>query len=94
MKKLRFSRPSIREQCTGAAFDGQYSNLNCLEVLAKRIVEEAKGAPAKRSEIQSLVKWLLCTWDPAQRLELIVANDIQIGRLGVDVELMQGPWYA
>jgi len=36
---------------------------------------------------------LLCTWDPAHRLQL-VANDIRVDKLGVDVELMFVPCYA
>ncbi len=36
---------------------------------------------------------MLFTWDPAHRLE-IVANDICIDKLGVDIELMFVPWYA
>ena len=56
-------------------------------------MEKAKGGPATRSEIKDLKEWLLCTWDPAHRLEL-VANDIRLDKLGVDVELMSVPWYA
>ena len=56
-------------------------------------MEKSKGAPATPSEIRNLVEWLLCTWDHAHRLEL-VANDIRIDKLGVDVELMSVHWYA
>ncbi len=56
-------------------------------------MEKAKGAPATRSEIRILGERLLCTWDPAHRLEL-VANDIRIDKLGVDVELMSAQRYA
>ena len=56
-------------------------------------MEKAKGALATRSEIRHLVEWLLCTWDPVHRLELM-ANDIRIDKLGVDVELMSVLWYA
>jgi len=93
IKKLSLTPADIREQCTGAAFDGAYFHLNNPDHLAKRIVEKAKGALATRSEIRNLVEWLLRTWDPAHPLEL-VANDIRIGKLGVDVELMSVPWYA
>ena len=93
VKKLGLTPADIREQCTGAAFDGAYFHLNSPDHLAKRMVEQAKGAPATRSEIKNLKEWLLCTWDPAHRLEL-VANDIRIDKLGVDVELMSVPWYA
>jgi hypothetical protein len=93
IKKLGLTPAEIREQCTGAAFDGAYFHLNNPDHLAKRIVEQAKGAPATRSEIKSLKEWLLCTWDPAHRPEL-VASDIRLDKLGVDVELMSVPWYA
>ncbi len=36
---------------------------------------------------------MLCTWDPAHRLE-IVAKDIRLDRLGINVELASVPWYA
>ncbi len=90
VKKLRFNPAEIRAQCTGATCEGQYFHLNCPEILARRIVERAKGSPTIPSEIQSLVEWMVCTWDPAHRLEL-VANDIRIDRLGVDVEFMPVP---
>jgi len=44
-------------------------------------------------ETTRVLEWLLCTWDPAHRLEL-VANDIRVDRHGVDVEVMSVPWYA
>jgi hypothetical protein len=93
IKKLGLTPAEIREQCTGAAFDGAYFHLNNPGHLAKRIVEQAKGAPATRYEIKNLKEWLLCTWDPAHRLEL-VASDIRLDKLGVDVVLMSVPWYA
>ncbi len=93
VNKLDLSPAKIREQCTGAAFNGAYFHLNSPDNLAKRIVEQAKGAPATRSEIRKSVEWLLCTSDPAHQLEL-VANDIRIDKLGVDVEIMFVPWYA
>jgi hypothetical protein len=93
VNKLCLTPADIREQCTGAAFDGAYFHLNSPDHLAKRIVEKAKEAPAARSKIRNLKVWLLCTWDPAHRLEL-VANDIRVDKLGVDVELMLVPWYA
>jgi hypothetical protein len=93
IKKLSLTPAEIREQSTGAAFDGAYFHLKNPDHLAKRIVEKAKGALATRSEISNLKEWLLCTWDPAHRLEL-VANDIRLDKLGVDVELMSIPWYA
>jgi len=93
VKKLGLAPAEIREQCTGAAFDGAYFHLNSPDHLAKRIVEQAKGAPATRSEVKNLKEWLLYTWDPAHRLEL-VANDNRVDKLGVDVEIMSVPWYA
>jgi hypothetical protein len=57
------------------------------------MIERAKGAPATARETKQLLEWLLCTWDPAHRLELI-ANDIRVDRQVVDVELMFVPWYA
>ena len=36
---------------------------------------------------------MFSTRDPAHRLEL-VANDIRIDKVGVDVELIFVPWYA
>ena len=93
VKKHGLSPADIREQCTGAALDGAYFHLTSPDHVAKRMVEQAKGVPATRSEIKNLKEWLICTWDPARRLEL-VANDIRIDKLGVDVELMFAPWYA
>ncbi len=57
------------------------------------MIERAKGTTTKTREIEDLLEWLLCTWDPAHRLEL-VTNDIRVDRHGVDVELMSIPWYA
>ncbi len=39
------------------------------------------------------MEWIFCTWDLAHRMEL-VAKDIHLDRLGVDVELISVPWYA
>ena len=36
---------------------------------------------------------MLCTWDPAHKLELVV-NDFRVDKLGLDVELMSVPLYA
>ncbi len=46
-----------------------------------------------RQRVNNFVEWLLCTWDPAHRMEL-VANDILVDREGVDMELMAVPWYS
>ena len=51
IKKLGLTPAEIRELCTGATFDGAYFHLNGPDHLAKRIVEQAKGALATRSEI-------------------------------------------
>ena len=93
MKKLKLGPADIRDQCTGAAFDGQYFHLGCPEVLSRMVVENAKGAAATAREVNNFVEWLLCTWDPAHRMEL-VANDIRVDREGLDVELMAVPWYS
>ena len=93
MKKLRLSPAAVRDQCTGAAFDGQYFCLKCPKFLATRILEQAKGSPTTRTEIQQRMEWMRCTWDHAHRLEL-VAKDIRLDRLGIDVELASAPWYA
>jgi hypothetical protein len=55
--------------------------------------ERAKGTTATTRKTHDLMEWLLCTWGPADRLEL-VTNDIRVDRHGVDVELMSVPWYA
>jgi hypothetical protein len=49
--KLGLTPAKIMAQCNGAAFDGQYFNLNCLEALAKRMIEGAKGGPASTTEV-------------------------------------------
>ena len=36
---------------------------------------------------------MLCTWDSAHKLELVV-NDIRVDKLGLDVEPMSVLWYA
>ncbi len=61
--------------------------------MAKRMIEGAKGGPASTTEVQNRKEWMLCTWDPAHRLEL-VTGDIRVDKLGVGVELMAVPWYA
>ena len=93
VKQLRLSPGKIKQQCTGAAFDGQYFSLNCPEHLARRMVEQAKGGRASRQESQDSAEWMLCTWDPAHMLELVV-NDIRVDKRGLDVELMPVIWYA
>ena len=57
------------------------------------MVEKAKGAAATGDEVNNFLEWLLCTWDPAHRMEL-VANDIRVDREGVNVELLSVPWYS
>ncbi len=54
------------------------------------IVENAKGVASTATEVNIFMEWLLCTWDPAHRMEL-VANDIRVDRAGADVELMAVP---
>ena len=93
VKKLGLTAEDIRNQCTGSAFDGQYFSLNAHEALAKIMIERAKGTTTTTRETQDLLEWLLCTWDPAHRLEL-VTNNIRVDRHGVDVKLMSVPWYA
>ena len=93
IKKLRLAPANIREQCTGAAFDETYFHMSNPDHIAKQIVKQAKGPSTTRSEIRNLVKWVLYTWEPAHRLEL-VANDLRIDKLGVDVERMFVPSYA
>ena len=61
-------------------------------LLARMMIERAKGPTASGKETKYLLEWLLCTWDPAHRLELI-ANDIRVVRKGIDVEPMSVPWY-
>ena len=41
IKKLELTPKEIRNQCTGAAFDGQHFSLNALNVLAKIMIERA-----------------------------------------------------
>ncbi len=57
------------------------------------MIERDKGTTVTASETAGLLEWLLCTWDPAHRSEL-VANEIRADRLGLDVELASVPWYA
>jgi hypothetical protein len=78
---------------TGAAFNGKYLHVRCPEVLLRLVVEIAKRVIANGAEVTSFMEWLLCTWYPAHRIE-IVANDIRIDREGADVELMSIPWYS
>ena len=67
--------------------------MNSPEHLAKLMVEAAKGSPTSRHEIHNRVEWMLCSWDPAHRLEL-VTKDIRLDKPGLDVELLYVPWYA
>ncbi len=57
------------------------------------MIQQAKEFAATTRETQDLLEWLLSTWDPAHRLEL-VTNDVRVDRHGVDVEMMFVPWYA
>ncbi len=91
--KLGLTPEEIMDRCTWAAFDGQYFSLNCHEAIAKRMIEGAKGGLASIAEVQNRKEWMLCTWDPAHRLEL-VKGDIRVDKLDVDVELTSNPWYA
>ena len=93
VQKLKLVPTDIKDQCTGAAFDGQYLHLRCLEVFSRMVVKKAKGAPTTGAEVNSLFEWLLCTWGPAYHMEL-VADDIRVDREGADVELMVVPWYS
>ena len=68
-------------------------HLGCPEVFSRTVVEKAKGAATTGDEVSMFLEWLLCTWDPAHRMEL-VANDIRVDREGVDVDLMAFPWYS
>ena len=79
VKKLKLGPANIRDLCTGATFDGQYLHLECPEVFSRIVVETAKGATSIGDEVNRFVEWLLCTWDPAHRMEL-VANDIRVDR--------------
>ncbi len=54
VNKLGLNLAKIREQCTGAAFDGAYFHLNNPHHLAKHIVENANGSQGTRSEIRNL----------------------------------------
>ena len=90
VKKLGLTPEDIRNQCMGGAFDGKYFSLNAPEALAKMMIERAKGTTTTTRETRDLLEWLLCTWDPANRSEL-VTNDIRVNRHGVDVELMSVP---
>ena len=90
MQKLKLGPEDIKNQCTWAAFDDQYFHLGCPEIFSRMVAEKVKGYASTGDEINSFVEWLLCTWDPAHHMELI-ANDIQVYREGVDVELMVLP---
>ena len=67
--------------------------MKCLEVLATRFVQEASEGQVTRTEIQNVMEWMLCNWDPTHRLEL-VTKSIRLGRLVVDVKFIVVPWYA
>ena len=41
VKKLKLSPVDIKEQCTGAVFDGQDFHLECPEVFSRMVVEKA-----------------------------------------------------
>ena len=90
MRKLGLTPEDIRNQCAGAAFDDPYFSLNAPEALAKMVIERSKGTTATTREAKDLLEWLLCTWDPAPRLEL-VTDDIRVDPHGVAVELMSVP---
>ena len=93
VKKVGLTPEEIRNQCSRVAFDGQSFSLKAPEALARMMVEIAKGTTSTTRETQDFLEWLLCTWDPAHRSEL-VTNDIRVDRHGVDVELISVPWFA
>ncbi len=74
MKKLEQMPHEIRQHCTRATFDGQYFSLNAHEALAKMMIERTKGTSATARDTLELLEWLVCTWDPAHRLELVANN--------------------
>jgi hypothetical protein len=76
-----------------AAFEGQYFHLGCPEVFSRIVVEKGKRVATTRDKFTSYMEWLLYTWDPTHRMEL-VANDIRDDRDGVDLELMSVTWYS
>eukprot|EP00951_Prasinocladus_malaysianus_P016905 scaffold132378_cov43-Prasinocladus_malaysianus.AAC.1 len=67
-----FTRDQLLQQFMGFAADGQYFNLNVMEEIAKALLpmEEQEN----ESKISELMKWLLCTWDGAHRLELSIGD--------------------
>ena len=91
IKKVNLTPVVISEQCTWAAFDGVYFSRNSYKNLANHIAEQANVAIATRSDIQNLEEWVIWTWDPTLRLVELVAKDIRVDMLRVDVELVSVP---
>ena len=56
VQKLNLGPTDIRDQCTGAGFDGQYFHLGCHGVFSRRVVEKAKGAATTGAEVDSFWK--------------------------------------
>jgi hypothetical protein len=56
VKTLNLGPADIRDQCTGAAFDGQYFHLGCPEVFSRMVVEKAKGAAITVDEVNSFME--------------------------------------
>lgn len=95
MKKLGFSKHQLRQQMTSFAADGQYFALAIAQHIAHLLLKDEHGdGPAFISEeVEYAMQWLLCTWDPAHRLELVL-KDVRKDVLSVHEELPELKWYG
>jgi hypothetical protein len=93
MQHLGFTREELRQQLSSFAADGQYFCLGCPEHLARLMLNVSGNLSAEdTSAVVRMVEWLLCTWDPAHRMELSLKS-VREDKEGVDEELNSVSWY-
>ena len=74
------------QQFVGFAADGQYFNNNVVE----HMVQSFKKQDV---DVQDMVEWIMPSWDPAHRLELVI-GDARKDAEGVGVALPTIGWYS
>ena len=74
------------QQFVGFAADGQYFKNNVVEHMVEAFKKEDV-------DVQDMVEWIMPSWDPAHRLELVI-GDARKDAEGVGVALPTIKWYS
>ena len=69
---LKLDREELRQQFVGFAADGQYFGNNVAEEIAMHLLSSQDREDPH--EVNVIMRWLLCTWDAAHRLELTISD--------------------